>query len=539
MRDEIQSPRLVRAYVQVFQYPCYSPMKFRSLVVSACTAAVLLSVLPSASAVRATGDGDTSDTTMSKPGNADAGTSVVWLVLDEAPLYALLKTDGSINEKRFPGFAELARHSTWYRNTLATAQRTTEAVPALLDGKWPTLRNYPVYRDHPVNLFTVARNHKKLDVFQTITSLCPKGLCPNRIPVNQRHVRNQVQQFRNLIVRASTSTTATVHFSHLLLPHRPWRLSTESRVGKDLESDPRPGDILDRRRDSYQALLRQFVATDALVLELISELKKSANWERTMLVVTTDHGITFVPGESYRDEVNPKNPGTLEDIYRIPLFIKYPNQQSSAVNNCPVSSIDILPTVLSAAQIPHRERFDGKDLTATCPRRTSRRVQWPYTGTDMTTNFSAILKRVRYYNTWVSANGDVDDIHRVGRSGQLIGTRTPDTFKRSTKVKWLNIDRTSFQNIGSSSLSYVPSRVSGLVTTSTAFCKRCEGVLVVDNVVVASIPELAGIQPSSTPQYITTSLLTSGITSSSGPAELWIVDWTRSTPVFSRVGPSR
>lgn len=461
--------------------------------------------------------------------------SVVWLVLDELPLYALLTTEGNINGSRFPGFALLAKSSTWYRNTLATAQRTTEAVPSILDGMWPTMRNYPVVTDHPVNLFTLSARHKKLDVYQSITSLCPEGLCANKIPNEERQAEFQVAAFKKLIINASTSTKGTVHFSHLQLPHRPWRLSPDGRLGRDLEVDPRSSRILDRRRDAYQAMLKQLVATDALLLELLTTLQQSANWSRTTIVVTSDHGLTFVPGESVRDHVNPTNPGTLEDIYRVPLFIKYPSQTSAVVSDCPVSSIDILPTVLSAAQIPHNKTFDGVDLLVQCPTSRDRRVQWPYSGTTMATGFNALLQRVAYYDTWVAANGSVNDIYRVGLSGALIGTTLALSTSVTSQVSWKNIDPRSFENIGDEPLSYVPSRVSGQLFTSKNLCSRCEGILVVNGIVVAVIPELAGTKPTTQPAYFTTSIATNYVTPRSSPPELWIVNWTTSTPVFTRI----
>ena len=471
-------------------------------------------------------------------GNSNAGISVVWLVLDEAPLYALLQTDGRINEKRFPGFTKLASVSTWYRDTLATAQRTTEAVPAMLDGMWPTMRNYPYLVDHPVNLFTLANGHKALDVYQSITNLCPEKVCPNKIPDEERQAEFQVEAFRNLIKESSSSTSATVHFSHILLPHRPWRFTTDGRLGRELATDPRPSTQTDRRRDAYQSLLRQFVVTDAILLDFLNQLEESANWDRTMLVVTSDHGMTFVPGESFRDEVNPNNLPTLDDIYRVPLFIRYPNQSTPSVSDCPVSSIDILPTVLSVAEIPHSATFDGVNLSATCPQRTSRRVQWPYTGRDMTTDFTDLVKRVQYYDTWVDADGSIDDIHRVGRSGALLGTSVSSSTQNASYITWTTLDPESFTGIGDSALSYAPSRISGRVTTSKSLCSRCEGILVVDGVVVASIPELAGIAPAKKPAYFTTSVDTSTITSSSHEPELWIADWTSTSPKLSKVGPS-
>lgn len=470
---------------------------------------------------------------------ATPSTSVVWLVLDEAPLYALLTTAGEINEQRFPGFAMLAKSSTWFRDALTTAQRTTEAVPALLTGSWPIMRDYPFFEDHPVNLFTLTKDKYALDVYQSITSLCPRNLCANRISGEQRQAEFQVRAFRQLITNASASREPTIHFSHIQLPHRPWRFSNDFRLGREMPTDPRPSTQLDRRRDSYQALLRQYVATDSLLLELLTTLKASPNWDKTMLIVTADHGMTFVPGESFRDTINPDNPGTLEDIYRIPLFIKYPQQNSASINNCPVSAIDILPTVLSVADVDIPPTVDGFNLTEGCPQRTSRRIQWPYSGRDLSTTFEDVLNRVQYYNTWISANGSVDDIHRVGRSGVLIGTKAPTSIDFDVSVTWTNVDQESFKDIGDSPLAYVPSRVSGRVVTQQNLCDRCEGILVVDGVIVASIPELAGLQASAKSSYFTTSLLTTTITNTSSAPDLWIADWTTTPVVLRRVGPSR
>jgi hypothetical protein len=423
---------------------------------------------------------------------------------------------------------------------LGTAQRTTEAVPALLDGKWPTLRNYPFLEDHPINLFTLANGHKKLDVYQSITNLCPVGVCPNKIPDEEREATFQVAAFKDLTRKASNETTDAIHFTHILLPHRPWRFSTDGRLARELATDPRRGDVEDRRRDAYQALVRQFIATDALLLEFLNQLEESDNWNRTMIVVTADHGITFVPGESYRDKVNPNNPGTLEDIYRVPLFIKYPNQSSANVSDCPVSSIDILPTVLSVARIPHSTQLDGVDLSSTCPQRTSRTVRWPYTRKDLTTAFTAVLDRVKYYDKWVDADGSVDDMHRVGFSGSLMGSQVlTSNAPQRNGVQWTNVDPNSFVGIGDTPLSYVPARVSGRISTTEKLCSRCEGVLVVDGVIVASIPELAGLIPSSKPAYFTTSVMTSQISSASSAPELWIADWSGPQVTFERVGVSQ
>ena len=464
--------------------------------------------------------------------------NVVMIVFDEAMLSPLLRSDGTINRKRFPGFAALADSSTWYRNMMGTAQRTTEAVPSILDGKWPTLKNYPVLRDHPNNLFTYMQGRKELDVYQAVTKLCPSGACTNAGPEYFRMVHKQVLKFEEVTGRAVTSTKPTLHFAHVLLPHRPWGLAPDLRLAPDLVlyTDKRSERLIDRRRDNYQSMLRQYVATDKLLLEFITKLKASPNWEKTMLVVTADHGITFVPGESYRDKINLDNPGTLEDIYRVPLFIKYPQQNQGTVSDCPASSVDILATIIATNGSPPSWKTDGFNLRRTCPQRVSRLVQWPYSSTQISTDFSAVLERVKYYDKWINANGDVDDIYRVGLSGKLLGKKTPTTTSANVSVSWTLNGPENYQRIGSGHLAAVPTRASGTLRTESKICATCEGLIAINGRFVAVLPELAGMTPQMGVLPFSGSLMSRLMGPGVNNIELWVADWTTGKPTLSLVG---
>jgi hypothetical protein len=330
-------------------------------------------------------------------GAQDNDVNVLFVILDEAPLFPLIKTDGTINGDRFPGFAALADSSTWYRNIVGTAQRTTEAVPAILDGRWPTFKNYPYFKDHPNNLFTLFKGEMDLNVYQSYTYLCPAKLCPNAPPAAEVTPDSQAMQLRKTVEAAAVSTSPSLHFAHVLLPHRPWGLVPDMRlvIPSPRLQDPRPMSDSERRRDNYQSLLRQYIATDRLISELVARMKTSDNWNNTLIVVTADHGITFVPGESNRDKINPLNRGTLEDIYRVPLFIKYPNQKLSSVSDCDVSSIDLLATVIDVTGAKPDWKTQGKSLFNSCPKRESRTLRWPGGETELNTSFTSLLGRVR------------------------------------------------------------------------------------------------------------------------------------------------
>ena len=96
------------------------------------------------------GSGDLGEVTV-----PELGGPVVVLVLDEFPAATIMRPDGTINSDRFPGFAELASVSTWFRNASSQHNLTHRAVPSILDGRLAADGTLPTYSDHPRNLFTL------------------------------------------------------------------------------------------------------------------------------------------------------------------------------------------------------------------------------------------------------------------------------------------------------------------------------------------------------------------------------------------------
>ena len=94
------------------------------------------------------------DPTLRSGAEISGDTPVVFLIFDQLPLSSLLDPTGSIDARRFPGFAALAGDSIWFRNATTNADFTAWAVPALLSGKFPHSTRLPIAADYPHNLFT-------------------------------------------------------------------------------------------------------------------------------------------------------------------------------------------------------------------------------------------------------------------------------------------------------------------------------------------------------------------------------------------------
>jgi arylsulfatase A-like enzyme len=91
---------------------------------------------------------------------------------------------------------------------------------------------------------------------------------------------------------------------------------------------------------------------------LISNLRKTGLYDKALLVVTADHGISFRAREKRR----PLSEANLQDIAYVPLFVKLPHQQHGRVDRAPARTLDILPTIAAAAGVRIPWRVDGRSL---------------------------------------------------------------------------------------------------------------------------------------------------------------------------------
>ncbi len=104
-------------------------------------------------------------------------TPVVEVVFDEFPEGTLMDPGGRIDASRFPAFADLAAHSTWYRDATTVAAFTPRAVPAILTGAPPDDGTLPTSSDQPHSVFTLLGGTYRMRVMENATQICPKSLC--------------------------------------------------------------------------------------------------------------------------------------------------------------------------------------------------------------------------------------------------------------------------------------------------------------------------------------------------------------------------
>ena len=102
---------------------------------------------------------------------------VVMIVFDEFPADAIAHADGRIDARRFPGFAALARHSTWFPNaTPCSTARPRRCRPSSRRRARP--HEGPSYLSHPRSVFTLLGGMATGSREREATTVCPPRICP-------------------------------------------------------------------------------------------------------------------------------------------------------------------------------------------------------------------------------------------------------------------------------------------------------------------------------------------------------------------------
>ena len=97
---------------------------------------------------------------------------IVVVLLDELPSNTLVDEQDRLDTKRYPGFAELARNATWFKNAFTIYDSTERAQPAIMDGDLPAKDRLPISADHPNSIFTLFAKTHRLNVSEEATSVC-------------------------------------------------------------------------------------------------------------------------------------------------------------------------------------------------------------------------------------------------------------------------------------------------------------------------------------------------------------------------------
>lgn len=314
------------------------------------------------------------------------------LILDEFTRAALLDSNGNIDATRFPNFAELARHSTWFNNATANAEYTTRSIPVIVTGNFPQ-GNDPSASAYPDNLFRLLAPTYDVTVHEVVTRFCTSEYhCPDAARVQQRghllkavaklyllriapnsvvmkiqvdDLREEQRRFQEFLdeIGSESGGRPPLQFMHLELPHAPYMLLPDGTIREQSPGGFDPSfagntQLLQHLRESYE-LQVQYV--DGELGRFLDELKQAGLYDSALIVVTSDHGVSWnsqAPGRVLSD-------ANAAMIFPVPLFIKLPGQSEGEVSNEDAQLIDLTPTIAAVVGIKVPWQTAGHTLLPT------------------------------------------------------------------------------------------------------------------------------------------------------------------------------
>ena len=426
--------------------------------------------------------------------NVRAATPVVYLLLDEFPEIGLMNGREQIDAKRFPNFARLARTSNWYRSATTLSASTTVAVPVILTGNPPVRGALPIAQNYPDNLFTLLANGYRLNVTESQTRLCPAQFCRRAEPSAETRLSSLYSDARTVYLhllsppaledelpaideswgnfgsdtgdelvelpkvnmhtfyigrvgdfnrflasfRAADPGKPSLYFLHLLMPHGPWLNLPDGKV-RAVASPRAPGRShelwwsSDLALQAWQRHLLQVGYTDSLVGRLVDRLKAVGLWDRSLVIVDPDHGISFRGGDLRRDPTRTN----FAELAFIPLFVKLPRQHAGRVIDRHVTTEDVLPTIADVLDVKVPWHTTGRSLLAGGPKNHSGKdfvqvgkVRMPYLAA-LDLRRRSLARQLRLFGT-----GDWDDRHfaAIGPYRGLVG-KDVGALNVATKMK--------------------------------------------------------------------------------------------------------
>jgi hypothetical protein len=342
-------------------------------------------------------------------------------VFDEFSGLTLQQTDGSLDVSRYPGFAEIAQNADYFPNALTIDYHTSIAVPSMLSGamrlagaagtlstagelglasgenlielfqSWgggvragSAILPADLMDEKATNLYSLASDLGTLylhiishqDWIENKIGIIPSTwknfgvfyeIGDETDTSKEGHPDSLDVYFDWLEKLTTNSDDKQFNFLHVEFPHTPYmttatgRAQTNSRaflpqiITKEEFAADQP-----LINVSYHNYLQQSAYAGVLLEKVISVLKDSGLYEKSLIIVTADHGVSYSAEGLNRRE--PDASESWKNIVSVPLFVKYPLQEEGRVNESFVTILDIAPTILDVVGIDPPWELSGESL---------------------------------------------------------------------------------------------------------------------------------------------------------------------------------
>lgn len=305
----------------------------------------------------------------------------------------------------------------------------------------------------------------------------------------------QYRMMNESVERMLSTKGASATVMHLTIPHRPWFMTPtlQRYQGPPFLGDYNP-EVGDRPKDYYQRYLYQLVAVDAMVNDLITKMQNAGLWDKSLVIITSDHGISFEPGYMQR-ATDFSNAGQVTDLYTVPMFVKMPNQKAGKTDDCAVTNLDLLPTIVEVTGISTSAQMAGTSLVNACPQRELRPMTTPKESRQLASSFELVKERSNRYAQWLPRDGAIREIAGEISAQTILGQSVTSSGASGQVSSWASRLAPQFQNIKKGVAQLAPVYLFGTITVDTALSDNADGLVLIDGKVAGVINELAGAKP--------------------------------------------
>lgn len=419
-------------------------------------------------------------------------TPIIFVIFDEMPLVSLLNKDMLISDETYPNFSELASQANWFRNYTVNAVRTLTSIPAMLSGNYPSGKIRPLKADNfGSTLFTLLGPHYKIYAVGFSEGMVPaeykeefdlqhRGSIHDRLlsmlldmsvvhlhmslpialtselpPVTDNwnkfvmdSVPGEASPFEQIMLAIKARPNdPTLYYLHSMVTHNPWSYTPSGREF----SEKTPGYVRDKKyvnavagfggkrwsrnkwlvTQGYQRHLLNMQYADTMLGELLTRLRDLGIYDKSLIIVTSDHGASFEAGQKNRGKLSAA-PG---DTMPVPLIVKTPFQRTGSISDDNIESIDLLPTIMDVLGMKFLKSVDGEsafDMTRV-DRPTKKLVYYSWNTKRnpgkvldkelITAAKNSVLAQRLQHKISIFGNGESNDSHlfNIGPYGNLVG----------------------------------------------------------------------------------------------------------------------
>ena len=340
------------------------------------------------------------------------------VLLDELPLVSLLNSQGQVDERVYPNFAQARRDQPLVpqrhgRRLVHVVRRAEHAVGALAGeearavlhpasrqpllvprsattGSGPSRRS-PSSATRPCaptpspaggdlglrglfgQTWQVAKTLAKpydddgpvSDQFAeksagTVTT-SKKGAETMTAPKWKTLKANQPDRFQRFLAGLRPRDKPTLNFLHLLLPHHPWRYLPSGATHPGQAARGPQGRVgepgLADGREPAGAAPAAGVHRPPARRGHRPPREARASGTTPLVVVTADHGEGFIPGGAGRRATD--EPESQAQVAWVPMFLKEPGQSKGTISDANWEHVDLLPTMADALDRKLPFKVDG------------------------------------------------------------------------------------------------------------------------------------------------------------------------------------